>query len=172
MGGAVEMCSGLGACRKKLDGTMCPSYMATREEDALDARPRQRAAAGDGRAGWANPASATRACTRCSTCASSAGRARPSARSAWTWRGSRASSSPTTGAPRHAAPRARARPHPRAVALGEPPGAASRTGRAERARPLDQRSGARHRCRRIPPAWASRTFRRRFESGSGLELCC
>ena len=50
MGGAVEMCSGLGACRKKLDGTMCPSYMATREESALDARPRQRAAAGDGRA--------------------------------------------------------------------------------------------------------------------------
>jgi FAD/FMN-containing dehydrogenase/Fe-S oxidoreductase len=32
MGGAVEMCSGLGACRKKLDGTMCPSYMATHEE--------------------------------------------------------------------------------------------------------------------------------------------
>jgi FAD/FMN-containing dehydrogenase/Fe-S oxidoreductase len=29
---AVEMCSGLGACRKTLDGTMCPSYMATREE--------------------------------------------------------------------------------------------------------------------------------------------
>jgi len=29
---AVEMCSGLGACRKKLEGTMCPSYMATREE--------------------------------------------------------------------------------------------------------------------------------------------
>ncbi len=32
MGGAVEMCSGLGACRKKLEGTMCPSYMATLEE--------------------------------------------------------------------------------------------------------------------------------------------
>lgn len=31
-GGAVEMCSGVGACRKKLDGTMCPSYMATGEE--------------------------------------------------------------------------------------------------------------------------------------------
>jgi FAD/FMN-containing dehydrogenase/Fe-S oxidoreductase len=30
--GAVEMCSGLGVCRKTLDGTMCPSYMATREE--------------------------------------------------------------------------------------------------------------------------------------------
>jgi len=32
MNGAVEMCSGLGACRKTLDGTMCPSYMATKEE--------------------------------------------------------------------------------------------------------------------------------------------
>ncbi len=32
MGGAIEMCSGVGACRKKLAGTMCPSYMATREE--------------------------------------------------------------------------------------------------------------------------------------------
>ncbi len=34
MAGAVEMCSGVGACRKKLSGTMCPSYMATREEAA------------------------------------------------------------------------------------------------------------------------------------------
>jgi Fe-S oxidoreductase len=32
LGGAVEMCSGVGACRKKLSGTMCPSYMATHEE--------------------------------------------------------------------------------------------------------------------------------------------
>src|SRR5258706_2301951 len=32
MGRAVEMCSGLGVCRKTLDGTMCPSYMATRDE--------------------------------------------------------------------------------------------------------------------------------------------
>lgn len=30
--GAVEMCSGVGACRKTLSGTMCPSYMATRDE--------------------------------------------------------------------------------------------------------------------------------------------
>jgi FAD/FMN-containing dehydrogenase/Fe-S oxidoreductase len=29
---AVEMCSGLGACRKRQAGTMCPSFMATREE--------------------------------------------------------------------------------------------------------------------------------------------
>ena len=32
MGRAVEMCSGVGACRKKLEGTMCPSYRATLEE--------------------------------------------------------------------------------------------------------------------------------------------
>ena len=32
IGRAVEMCSGVGACRKKLEGTMCPSYRATLEE--------------------------------------------------------------------------------------------------------------------------------------------
>ena len=32
LGGAVEMCSGVGACRKKLAGTMCPSYMVTKDE--------------------------------------------------------------------------------------------------------------------------------------------
>jgi len=31
-GAAVEMCSGVGACRKNLDGAMCPSFRATREE--------------------------------------------------------------------------------------------------------------------------------------------
>ncbi|MCC7234011.1 MAG: FAD-binding protein [Bryobacterales bacterium] len=31
-GGAVEMCSGVGVCRKKRDGVMCPSYMVTQEE--------------------------------------------------------------------------------------------------------------------------------------------
>ncbi len=30
--GAVEMCSGLGVCRKTHEGTMCPSYMATKDE--------------------------------------------------------------------------------------------------------------------------------------------
>ncbi len=29
---AVEMCGGVGQCRKTLSGTMCPSYMATRDE--------------------------------------------------------------------------------------------------------------------------------------------
>ena len=30
--GAVEMCSGVAACRKTSSGTMCPSYMVTRDE--------------------------------------------------------------------------------------------------------------------------------------------
>ena len=31
--GAVEMCNGAGVCRKEDAGTMCPSYMVTRDED-------------------------------------------------------------------------------------------------------------------------------------------
>src|SRR5688572_15238051 len=31
-GRAVEMCSGVGLCRKNREGTMCPSYMVTRDE--------------------------------------------------------------------------------------------------------------------------------------------
>jgi Fe-S oxidoreductase len=31
---AAEQCSGVGACRKRLTGTMCPSYMATGDEGA------------------------------------------------------------------------------------------------------------------------------------------
>ena len=30
---AVELCNGVGVCRKSLEGTMCPSYMATRDEE-------------------------------------------------------------------------------------------------------------------------------------------
>ena len=30
---AVEMCNGAGICRKRTEGTMCPSFMATREEE-------------------------------------------------------------------------------------------------------------------------------------------
>jgi FAD/FMN-containing dehydrogenase/Fe-S oxidoreductase len=30
---AVEMCNGVGVCRKNLEGTMCPSYMVTRDEE-------------------------------------------------------------------------------------------------------------------------------------------
>ncbi|MBI4574613.1 MAG: anaerobic glycerol-3-phosphate dehydrogenase subunit C [candidate division NC10 bacterium] len=30
---AIEMCNGAAVCKKKLEGTMCPSYMVTREEE-------------------------------------------------------------------------------------------------------------------------------------------
>ncbi len=33
MAANIEMCSGVGACRKTIEGTMCPSYMVTREEE-------------------------------------------------------------------------------------------------------------------------------------------
>jgi Fe-S oxidoreductase len=33
MAGALEQCNGMGACRKLDSGTMCPSYMATRDEE-------------------------------------------------------------------------------------------------------------------------------------------
>ena len=32
-GRAIEMCNGVGACRKTLTGTMCPSFIGTREEE-------------------------------------------------------------------------------------------------------------------------------------------
>ena len=64
---------------------------------ALDARAGQHAAAGDDRTAWRREALGRRACTRCSICASSAAPARANARSASTWRDSRASSSPATG---------------------------------------------------------------------------
>ena len=48
-GAMVDMCNGQGACRKTQGGTMCPSYMVTREEEALDAGQGQRASGGIGR---------------------------------------------------------------------------------------------------------------------------
>ena len=30
---SIEMCNGVGVCRKKLEGTMCPSYMVTKDEE-------------------------------------------------------------------------------------------------------------------------------------------
>ena len=49
-GRAVEMCSGVGLCRKTREGTMCPSFMVTQRRSPFDARPRQRAPDGHGRA--------------------------------------------------------------------------------------------------------------------------
>jgi hypothetical protein len=96
MGGAVEMCSGLGACRKKLEGTMCPSYMATKEEkDVTRGRANVLRLAMTGK--LARPDSTITAFTRRSISAWNAAPARRSARWASIWRASRASSWPATG---------------------------------------------------------------------------
>ena len=88
---AVEMCSGVGACRKTATGTMCPSYMVTRDEEHTHPRPRQRPAAGDVGRAARRRAGRTRRSTRRSTSASSARRARASARPTSTWPSSRPS---------------------------------------------------------------------------------
>ena len=50
---AVEMCNGTGACRKTLGGTMCPSYMATLEEEHSTRGARHRFSRGAVRQGAA-----------------------------------------------------------------------------------------------------------------------
>ena len=105
----------------------------------------------------------TRVSVRCSTCAWNAAPARPSAPSAWTWRGSRASSSPTTGA-------ATARP---SVPTCSDTSTACRAGAAvsRRCRTAIARSGPvrwlNERLlgmdrRRVPPAWTATSFETRF----------
>ena len=167
LGRAVEMCSGLGACRKKLDGTMCPSYMATREEKhSTRGRANTLRLAMTGRLGEAGPRRRRRA-TRCSTCASSAARARRSVPSASTSRGSRASSSPTTGAGT-ACRSARACSATCATLSkwGSRFAPLSNAWRAA-ARPLDEREAARHRS--APQAAAgvgdANTFAQRCAGG-------
>ena len=73
---AVEMCSGVGACRKTTTGTMCPSYMVTRDE-AHTTRGRANAlrlvmtgALGDG--GWSNETlhEVLDLCLQCKACKS------------------------------------------------------------------------------------------------------
>ena len=91
-GGAVEMCSGVGACRKKLSGTMCPSYMATREEtDSTRGRANVLRR-------WRWPVKSTakrglamKVSLRLWTCVSNAAPARPSVRWVSTWRAIKAS---------------------------------------------------------------------------------
>ena len=94
---AVEMCSGVGACRKTGDRHDVPELHGHPRRDAHDPRPRQRPPAGhdrrarrDGRPGQRDPR------TRPSTSASSARRARPSARRTSTWPSSRPRSSTST----------------------------------------------------------------------------
>ena len=160
MAGAVEMCSGLGACRKTLDGTMCPSYMATRDEQHSTrgrANVLRLAMAGRlGEAGLGDPAS-----TRRSISASSAGRARPNARSASTWRASRASSSPTTGSATARRSHARALGNARrAGATGAAASRRCRTGSSNSGlgRRLDERLLGIDRRRTLPELRSDRTL--------------
>jgi hypothetical protein len=119
-GRAVEMCSGVGACRKKLEGTMCPSYMATRDErDVTRGRANTLRLAMTGPARRVGPRRRGRArdARPLSRVPRVQGRSVPSA---WTSRGSRASSSPSTGEARHPARQARARQRARAVEGRQP----------------------------------------------------
>ena len=74
--GAVEMCSGVGACRKTTGGTMCPSYMITRDEaDTTRGRANALRLVMTGRlgeGGWANEAlhDALDLCLQCKACKS------------------------------------------------------------------------------------------------------
>ena len=146
MAGAVEMCSGLGVCRKTLDGTMCPVVHGDARRSALDARPRERAAARHGRPARRIGAWRRGRARGDAISASSAARARPSARSASTSRGSRANSSPTTGSGTARRSRARVLGHVHdAVALGQPVRAALEHDCAQRAGPVAERAAARPR---------------------------
>ena len=80
MRGAADRCQRIGACRKTGSGVMCPSYMATREEEhatrgRANALVKALSRSRTRRRRWA-----TSACTRSSTSAWSARRARTSAR--------------------------------------------------------------------------------------------
>ena len=79
---AADRCQRIGACRKTGSGVMCPSYMATREEEHATRGRANALVKALSRARPAAPRSATSACTRSSTSASSARRARASARCA------------------------------------------------------------------------------------------
>ena len=71
---AAELCAGVGACRKKHEGTMCPSYQATRDErDSTRGRANalRLALTGQlGSAGWAEPAlgDVLDLCLECKAC--------------------------------------------------------------------------------------------------------
>src|SRR5262249_24565413 len=72
----AEQCGGVGACRKTLSGTMCPSYMATRDEaDSTRGRANtlRLAIAGKlGNSGFADPAlgPVLDLCLECKACKS------------------------------------------------------------------------------------------------------
>ena len=130
---------------------------------ALDARPRQRAAAGDGRAARrSGPRRRGRARGARSVPRVPGVQGRVSGR-----RRRRALQERVPrrllAAPRHAAARARARPRPRPVALGQPRSRRSRTASRAARRPLAERAAARPRS---PPRAAGVDVATRSRAGS------
>ena len=80
MRGAADRCQRIGACRKTGPGVMCPSYMATREEEHATRGRANALVKALSEPDPRKPRWATSGCTRSSTSASSARRARASAR--------------------------------------------------------------------------------------------
>ena len=145
LAGAVEMCSGLGVCRKTLDGTMCPSYMATRDEThstrgrANVLRLAMAGQLGDAGLGDEGVREVLDLCLECRACKTECPVGVDVARFkseflADYWR-------------RHGTPlaRARARTRARRVAVGQPVRAALERDRPQRAGALAERAAARPR---------------------------
>ena len=168
--GAVEMCSGLGACRKKLDGTMCPSYMATREEKHSTrgrANALRLAIAGKlGEAGLGDEGvrEVLDLCLECRACKAECPVGVDVARfkseflaDYWSRHGTPLRARMLGGI--HEVSRWASRLAPLSTWMAQ-----SAPGRwiTEAVLGID--------ARRTPPAWASRTFRRRFESGQVLRF--
>jgi len=171
LGAAVDMCSGLGACRKKLDGTMCPSYMVTSEEAhstrgranvlrlAMTGRLRE---AGLGQEGVREVLDLCLECRACKAeCPVGVDVARfKSEFLADHWR-------------RYGTPlRARALGHVHELARWASPVAplANSVARSAPMRWLNERLLGIDR-RRTPPAWAGRTFARQFKRRTRRTVC-
>ena len=154
---AVEMCSGLGACRKTLDGTMCPSYMATREEKhSTRGRANVLRLAMAGRLGEAGLGDegvheVLDLCLECRACKAECPVGVDVARFkseflADYWR-------------RHGTPlRARAIGHIHRLSRGPAASRRFNAVAAQRARPLAERAAARHRSPPHAAAWVRDTF--------------
>ena len=170
MSGAVEMCSGLGACRKKLDGTMCPSYMATREEKhstrgrANALRLAMAGRLGESGLGDEGVREVLDLCLECRACRAECPVGVDVARfkseflaDYWSRHGTPLRARFLGGI--HDVSRWATRLAPLSTWMAQ-----SAPGRwmAQALLGIDSR--------RIPPAWATRTFRRRFEAGSDLDF--
>ena len=144
LAGAVEMCSGLGACRKVLDGTMCPSVHGDAGRVPFDAGTRERIAAGHVGTAWRSGpwrrgrASGARPVPGVPRLQGRVPRRR--GRGAVQERVSRRLLAPT----RNAHPCAHARTRPRRVPLGQPLRSPVECDRAKWTCALAERAAARH----------------------------